>query len=175
MENEFTGRPPFADELVDSLYSELRTVARTERRRSGASATLQTTALIHEAYLKLQRSGMWQDQQHFMRAAAQAMRQVLVDAARARLTIKRGEGLASLSLEGVDAVDEREDESLVHLSDAIEKLRALDERLAQVVECRFFAGYDDEQTAQALCITSRTVRRDWVKAKAWLYSELNTD
>lgn len=175
MEIQVSTQDVSANELVDSLYSELRSIARVERRRSGAPATLQTTALIHEAYLKLQRGGLWQDKQHFMRAAAQAMRQVLVDAARARLSIKRGEGIAGVSLEGIDAVDANSDESLVHLNDAIERLRRLDERLAQVVECRFFAGYDEEQTAQALCVTSRTVRRDWVKAKAWLYSELNPD
>ncbi len=173
METEVPTRDASANDLVDSLYGELRSIARIERRRSGAPATLQTTALIHEAYLKLQRGGSWQDRRHFMRAAAQAMRQVLVDAARARLSMKRGEGVAEVPLDGVDAIDENSDESLVHLGDAMEKLRRLDERLAQVVECRFFAGYDEEQTAQALCVTSRTVRRDWVKAKAWLYSELN--
>jgi len=167
--------PYSSESLVELLYADLKRVARSERTRVGSPPTLQTTALIHEAYLKLRNGGIWNDRQHFMRAAAQAMRQVLVDAARARLRHKRGGGLAALPLDDVDVADETSDESLLQINDALDRLGQLDERLAQVVECRFFAGYDEEETAQALAITSRTVRRDWVKAKAWLYSELHPE
>jgi RNA polymerase sigma factor (TIGR02999 family) len=163
-----------ADSLVELLYTDLRRIARSERKRVSLPATLQTTALIHEAYLKLRNSAGWNDHQHLMRAAAQAMRQVLIDAARARLRIKRGNGAALVPIEEVEFAD-ISDESLLRLNDALETLGRLDERLAQVVECRFFAGYGEEETAQILNVTSRTVRRDWVKAKAWLYNELNPE
>ena len=100
---------------------------------------------------------------------------MLVDAARSRLRDKRGGGVATLPLDDVDAASDTPDELVLQIDDALDKLGELDERLAQVVECRFFAGYDEEETAQALDITSRTVRRDWVKAKAWLYSKLNPE
>jgi RNA polymerase sigma factor (TIGR02999 family) len=170
-----TPLPHSSESLVELLYTDLKRVARFERNRVGSPPTLQTTALIHEAYLKLRNGGNWNDRQHFMRAAAQAMRQVLVDAARARLRDKRGGGVIPVPLEGLEIADETSDESLLQINDALDRLGQLDERLAQVVECRFFAGYDEEETAQALAITSRTVRRDWVKAKAWLYSELNPE
>jgi RNA polymerase sigma factor (TIGR02999 family) len=167
--------PHSSQALIDLLYTDLKRVARFERHRVGSPPTLQTTALIHEAYLKLHNSGNWNDRQHFMRAAAQAMRQVLVDAARARLRGKRGGGVAPIPLDDIDVAGETNDESLLQINDALDRLGQLDERLAQVVECRFFAGYDEEETARALAVTSRTVRRDWVKAKAWLYSELNPE
>jgi RNA polymerase sigma factor (TIGR02999 family) len=164
-----------ADALVGALYSDLKRLARFERRRASSPATLQTTALIHEAYLKLSRSGAWNDRQHFMRAAAQAMRQVLVDTARARLRLKRGGGVRPQPLEQIEVADDTPDELLLQVNAALDKLTQLDPRLGQVVECRFFAGYDEEETARALDVTTRTVRRDWIKAKAWLYSELNPE
>jgi RNA polymerase sigma factor (TIGR02999 family) len=170
--------PATSSSLVTSLYNDLRRMARRERSRSGSPPTLQTTALIHEAYLKLQRSGsVWNDRHHFMRAAAAAMRQVLVDAARARLSLKRGAGERPLELEEGQAGDVQQmpDAIVVNLGDALERLALLNPRLAQVVECRFFAGYTEEETAQALEVTSRTVERDWVKARAWLYRELNPE
>jgi RNA polymerase sigma factor (TIGR02999 family) len=164
-----------SESLIQLLYADLRRVARSERRRASSPATLQTTALIHEAYLKLRGGGSWSNRQHFMRAAAQAMRQVLVDAARARLRDKRGGGAETLSLDGIDVAADVPDELVLQINEALDKLGELDERLARVVECRFFAGYDEEETAQALEVTSRTVRRDWVKAKAWLYEKLNPE
>lgn len=167
--------PATSSSLVTTLYRDLRRMARRERSHSGSPATLQTTALIHEAYLKLQRGGsVWNDRQHFMRAAATAMRQVLVDAARARLSLKRGVGERPLQLEEeLVGGEPMPDEIVVNLNEALERLALLNPRLAQVVECRFFAGYTEEETAQALEVTSRTVGRDWVKARAWLYRELN--
>jgi RNA polymerase sigma factor (TIGR02999 family) len=174
MNSSATGACNTSDSLVQLLYADLKRIARSERRRVSLPATLQTTALIHEAYLKLRNSGGWNDHQHLMRAAAQAMRQVLIDAARARLRFKRGNGAPLVPIEEIELAD-ISDESLIQLNDALERLGQLDERLAQVVECRFFAGYGEEETAQLLNVTSRTVRRDWVKAKAWLYKELNPE
>jgi RNA polymerase sigma factor (TIGR02999 family) len=169
-----------ARDLLPLFYDEVRRLAQRERRKAGAWAhgdqTLQTTVLVNEAYLKMRGGGGFNDHAHFLRAAALAMRQVLIDYARERLADKRGGGAANLPLHEIDP-DEvpqaaPEDEQLLEVDAALGRLAALNPRLAQVVECRFFAGYDEAQTAEALGITERTVRRDWVKARAWLREEL---
>lgn len=161
-----------AKELAPILLDELRGRARYERRRVRAGHTLQTTALVHEAYLRLDRQPAWQDETHFMRAAAMAMRQILVDHARYKIAAKRGGG-AVQSLEDLPFEPFwQEDQQLVALDEALTRLSALNPRLTHIIECRFFAGYSDEETARILGISGRTVRRDWVKAKAWLYREL---
>ncbi len=163
-----------AAELVPLFYADLHRLARRVRGSVPASGTLQTTALIHEAYLKLSRTPRWNDHAHFLRASALAMRQVLVDDARTRLTQRRGEGVRAISLEAAEleaAADN--DDTLVALDDALAQLAVLDPRLSQVVECRYFGGYTDAETAQALGITTRTVQRDWLRARAWLYQQLN--
>lgn len=163
-------------ELAPLLYPELRRAARGIRAGVRAGETLQTTALIHEAYLKLARSSGWQSRGHFLAAAALAMRQVLVDDARARLTQRRGEGAVPLSLDSIAAqnvaAEAEPDERVVAVGEALERLARLNPRLAQVVECRYYAGYTEAETALALAVNERTVRRDWVKARAWLYQEL---
>jgi RNA polymerase sigma factor (TIGR02999 family) len=134
---------------------------------------LQTTALIHEAYLKLQATPAWNDRQHFMRAAAMAMRQVLVDDVRARLTQRRGEGAAHVPLEEAEhVVAQDSDERVLAVDDALKRLVALNPRLSQVVECRYFAGYTETETADVLGVSVPTVQRDWAKARAWLHREL---
>ena len=162
-----------SSELVEALYAELRHVARRERWQMGATPTLQTTALINETYLKLHRSNCWNDRQHFLRAAAIAMRQVLVDAARERMAMKRGGGIKADTLSAADRVAAASDDEVIQVDTALQRLGTFDPRLAQIVECRFFAGYSEPETAAALQISERTVRRDWIKAKAWLYTELN--
>jgi RNA polymerase sigma factor (TIGR02999 family) len=142
--------------------------------RVSAGSTLQTTALVHEAYLKLYRTTKFNDRAHFLRAAALAMRHVLVNYARERLAEKRGGGAVSQSLDTADDVS-TEDRSLVDIHEALSRLAELDSRLARIVECRFFGGYSEEDTAVALGITDRTVRRDWIKARAWLRRELADD
>lgn len=161
--------------LVQALYAELRDVASRERWRMGNAGTLQTTALINEAWLKLHRVESWNDRQHFLRAAAMAMRQVLIDAARERYAAKRGGGVMELTLSSAENVACASDESLLLMEEALSRLQLLDPRLAQVVECRFFAGFSESETAEALAISERTVRRDWLKAKAWLAVELAAD
>jgi RNA polymerase sigma factor (TIGR02999 family) len=162
---------PF-DALVAVLYADLRGIARRERFRAHAGATLCTTALVNEAWLKLQRSHGWKDHQHFLATAALAMRQVLVNDVLARRAAKRNHGIEQVELQdGIDVAD-ADDEQILVVSDAVERLAALSPRLARVVECRFFAGFNEIETAAALGITDRTVRRDWLKARAWLYREL---
>jgi RNA polymerase sigma factor (TIGR02999 family) len=162
--------------LAPLLYPELRRAARGIRAGVRAGDTLQTTALVNEAYLKLARTPQWQNRSHFLAAAAMAMRQILVDDARARMALRRGEGIAPLSLDapGVHEVPQEAepDERVIAVAEALERLAALNPRLAQVVECRYYAGYTEAETALALEVTERTVRRDWVKARAWLYQEL---
>lgn len=160
-----------ADRLAPVLWSELRKIARRERFRVRAGETLRTTALISEAWLRLRRSGAWMDDDHFLRAAALAMRHVLVDHARARLTAKRGSGKIDVLTDDIEPFWQSDDR-LVELDEALTRLGRFSPRLAQIVELRFFAGYTDEQTASLMGITDRTVRRDWVKARAWLFREL---
>ncbi len=163
-----------ADRLAPELWGELRRIARRERYRVGAGETLRTTALISEAWLRLRRSEGWMDDEHFLRAAALAMRHVLVDHARARMTAKRGAGKIDPLTDDIDPFWES-DERLVDLDEALQRLGGVNSRLAQVVELRFFAGYSEEQSARILGVTDRTVRRDWVKARAWLFRELQTE
>ena len=160
-----------AEELLPILYADVRRLARHERLRVRAGSTLQTTALIHEAYLKLYRAATFNDRAHFLRSAALAMRHVLVNYARERMADKRGGGALVESLDAAVEVGS-DDRSLMDIHDAVSRLASLDPRLAEIVECRFFAGYSEEDTALALGISERTVRRDWTKARAWLRREL---
>jgi RNA polymerase sigma factor (TIGR02999 family) len=161
-----------ADDLAPLFYAELKRAAHRERAKVGAGSTLQTTALVHEAYLKLRGGSGWNDDAHFVRAAALAMRHALVNHALERLTEKRGDGATHLPLTAALEVAAGGDESLVALDNALGALAKQSLRLAQVVECRYFAGYDEAATAQALGVSERTVRRDWALARAWLQREL---
>lgn len=154
------------------FYADIKRMAHRERRRVGAGDTLQTTALIHEAYLKLFHSPSFNDRAHFLRASALAMRHVLINYARENMAEKRGGGAIVESLTASNDIGIDGDQSLIQVHEALEKLALIDERLAQVVECRFFAGLGDEDTALALGVSDRTVRRDWIKARAWLRHEL---
>lgn len=162
-----------ADQLLPVFYADLKRIAHRERAKVGAGMTLQTTALVHEAYLKIRGAGGWNDDAHFMRASALAMRHALVSHALERLTAKRGRGVAHVPLTESFEIAAATDEGLVALDDALEALARQSLRLAQVVECRFFAGYDEAATAQALSMSERTVRRDWTLARAWLHREIS--
>jgi len=164
-----------ADELVPVFYNELRTIARRTRAKVGKGVTLQTTALVNEAYLKLRSTEGWNDNAHFLCAAALAMRHVLVNHAQARLAAKRGAGAEHLPLTAADHVaGDGQDEMLINLNEAITRRAARAPRLAQVVECHYFGGFDEPATARALQLSERTIRRDWVLARAWLHRELQT-
>lgn len=162
------------ERLFALVYEHLRTIAHAQLRREREGHTLSTTALVHEAFFKLADPAQleFRDRAHFLGVAARAMRQVLVDHARRHRASKRGSGAVALDLDAAEiAVEERAD-MLVALDEALTRLAALSPRLAQVVECRFFGGLTEEETAEALQVTARTVRRDWVKARGWLHEEL---
>jgi RNA polymerase sigma factor (TIGR02999 family) len=167
------GRREALDELVPLVYHELRVAAQRELMRR-PSDTLSATALVNELYLKLAggERAAWRDRAHFLAVSAIAMRQILVDRARRRTAGKRGGARRAVTLdEGVVAA-QADAASLLDLHDALDRLAALDERLARVVECRFFGGMSEQEIAEALFVTERTVRRDWVKARALLHHAL---
>jgi len=168
------GRAEAMDRLFPLVYEELHRIAHRVGGYERTDYTLGTTGLVHETYLRLvdqSRVGI-NDRSHFFALAARAMRHVLVDYARRRHALKRGGHEAPLPLdEGTVTIDQQAD-TLCALDEALTRLAAFDPRLAQVVECRFFGGLSEEETAQVLRVTSRTVRRDWTKAKGWLYREL---
>jgi RNA polymerase sigma factor (TIGR02999 family) len=161
-----------AAELLPAFYDQLKHIAQRARSRLGGNQTLQTTALVHEAYLRLRHSAKFTDETHFLRAAALAMRHALINYATARVAEKRGGGQVHLTLSSAEAVGVDSDEGLLALNEALERLATEIPRLADVIECRFFGGYGEEDTARALGLSLRTVQRDWLKARAWLYREL---
>lgn len=164
-----------ASRLMPFVYDELRRQARLFLARERGTHTLQPTALVHEAYLRLvdQTRVNWQNRAHFYGIAASMMRRVLIDHARAHVTEKRGGASLHLSLDDVDVPIEQRAASLLALDEALDKLAKLDERKLKVVELRFFAGLDDEEIAKVLVVTTRTVQRDWQKARLLLYHELS--
>lgn len=159
------------------VYDELRRVAGYQLRGERGGHTLQPTALVNEAYMKLVRSpGVdWRDRAHFVAIAARAMRQVLVDHARRRDAAKRGGDMQQTTLSGVPLGVDMNSEELLALDEALNRLDALEPRLRQVVEYKFFGGLTDKETAELLGVTPRTAQRDWAKARAWLYRELYPD
>jgi len=164
------GRRDTLDRLVPEVYDELRAIARRQLSGREGGGTLSTTGLVHEAYLKLvdQSRIAWRDRAHFFALASVAMRHVLVDRARARLTKKREGGLHRIPLDSGIIAGPDQPDAMLSLSDAIERLAQVEPRLARVVDCRFFGGMSDEEIAEALEVTTRTVQRDWVKARMLL-------
>lgn len=165
-----SGAPESLDQIVALTYQELRAIAHRRLATQGPGRTLSTTALVHEAYLKLvehSRAG-WRDRSHFLALASVAMRHVLVDRARERNALRRGGGRRQITLDDELTAVEDQSDALLQLNDALERLAAVDPRLARVVDCRFFGGLNESETADALGITARTVQRDWVKARVLL-------
>jgi RNA polymerase sigma factor (TIGR02999 family) len=160
--------------LASLCYEELQAIARRERRQAHDLATLDTSAIVHEAFLRLvsQRQLSEADRVQFLAAAAVTLRRVVIDYARRQRADKRGGSLQPLTLDAAPGVVELREDALLALDEALERLAAVEPRLVRVVECRYFCGMTEEETAAALGITSRTVRRDWVKARGWLYSAL---
>ena len=162
------------EQLVPLVYEDLRRIARRQLARHRAQGTLNTTALVHEAYLKLvdQTRVEVNDRNHFFAIAARAMRQIIIDYARKRTAQKRGGGVRPISLDQVQVGVAEQADMLLAIDGALEKLSQLNERLTRVFECRYFAGLSDQETADALSMSLRTVQRDWMKGKAWLRREL---
>ena len=163
------------ERLMPFVYDELRRLARAFLSRERGGHTLQPTALVHEAYVRLvdQTRVDWQNRAHFYGIAASMMRRVLIDHARAHITGKRGGAAIHLSLDDVQLPIEQRAAGLLALDEALERLAAMDERKCRVVEMRFFGGMTDEEIAESLGVTTRTVLRDWKKARLWLYRELS--
>lgn len=164
------------DELVPVVYDELRLLARSQMRRLRPGDPIDTTELVHEAYLKLaDKDPRWHNRTHFFATAAKVMRHLLVDAARAGSAQKRGGDAVHMPVQEGDAVLEREADTILAIDKVLNELSEHLPRLAQVVELRFFGGLTEEEAAEVLDVSPRTVRRDWIKAKAWLHQRLGAD
>jgi RNA polymerase sigma factor (TIGR02999 family) len=163
------------DALLPLVYKELRCVARSQLRKERPDHTLQSAALVHEAYLRL--AGLnpphWESRAHFFAIAAQLMRQILVDYARRHRAAKRGGNICKVSIENAGIMSRRKDVDLLALDDALKSLTRLDARQSRVVELRFFAGLSLEEISEALEIAPATVQRDWTAARAWLHREIS--
>ena len=169
------GNDSAAERLIPIVYEELKRLARRYMRRERADHTLQTTALVHEAYVKLvaQESVKWQSRSHFFAVAAQIMRRILCDHARRTLRIKRGGSGQILPLDEALVFSPEHSDELLKLDEALDRLAKLDPRQSRIVELRFFAGLTVEETAEFLGISPKTVKRDWAVARAWLHAEVS--
>ena len=165
------------DQLMPIVYDELRRQAARYLRREQAGHTLQTTALIHEAYVRLvdQRNVQWQNRAHFFGIAAQLMRRILVDHARTKKRVKRGGSKVQVSLADATVATTGPDLDIVALDEALERLEKLDQQQSRVVELRYFSGLTVEETAEVMGISTATVKREWSLARAWLHRELSGD
>ena len=159
------------------IYQELRGLAEQQMGNEPTGHTLSPTALVHEAYMRLidYTRMEWTGRAHFMAVAATAMRRILVDHARGQRSLKRGGTLRRISIDAIQLGTDDQVELLLALDTALDRLKEHNARQAQVVECRFFGGMTEEETAEALGVGLRTVKRDWARAKSWLYRELSTD
>jgi len=169
------GNSSALDDVLPLIYGELRQIARRYRIREHGEHTFQTTELINEAYLKLvdQSATEWQDRTHFFAVASRVMRNLLVDYARAKNYQKRGSGAEKISLEDIALFTSAPDEKILALDEALKNLAEFDERKSKIVELRYFGGLSAQETAEVLGVSEITVKREWLKAKAWLYVELS--
>lgn len=163
------------EKLTALVYEQLRRLAHHHMQRQRRDQTLQTTALVNEAYLRLadQRTPNFTDRSHFFAVAAKAMRQILVDHAKASLRQKRGAGADKVELDEAALISPEQPSAILDLNDALERLATLDSRAARGVELRYFGGLNQDEIAEVLKVSTVTVRRDWAFAKAWLYAELH--
>jgi len=170
------GDPHAATELLPLVYEELRKLAAQKMGRESPGQTLQATALVHEAWLRLGGDDQpeWQNRAHFFAAAAEAMRRILIDNARRKLYLRHGGGAEHVNLEGLDLAASMDDEQVVALNEALDRLTAHDAAKAQIVKLRFFAGLTNEQAAHVLGVSEPTVKRHWAYARAWLFREMNS-
>jgi len=173
--NSVTENSESIDKIWPHVYDELRIMAQRELRKERRGHTFNTTALVHEAYIKLVKhppEGEWDGRHHFFGIAARAMRQILVNYAKKKSRKKRGGKQTPVEFEEGIYLTEAKAEEIVALDEALDKLEKLNERQARVIECRYFAGYNIEETAAILDISPATVKRDWTIAKAWLFNQM---
>lgn len=162
------------DELLPIVYNELRRLAHNYLNRERSDHTLQTTALVHEAYLKLvdQREVKWQNRAHFFAISAQAMRRILIDKARRHAAVKRGEAPEKLSLDDALNLSTDSDETMLALDEALNELETIDPQQSRVIELRYFGGLTIEETAEVMNLSPATIKREWAMARAWLYKKI---
>ena len=177
LEDCVSGNKNAVNELLPIVYNELRRISSKYLHDEYRNHTLQTTELVHEAYIKLVGGHEinWQNRAHFFGIAANSMRQILVDYARKRNSQKRGEGKTHLSLDSVEEIVFETEEDIIELDEAMKKLEVFDPDLSKVVELRFFAGLNVEETAKVLNCSASTVKREWSLARAWLFRELGKE
>ncbi len=171
------GDPRAADELLPLVYEELRKLAAAKMARENPGQTLQATALVHEAWLRLGGDDQpeWQNRAHFFAAAAEAMRRILIDNARRKNYLRHGGGATRVNLQGLELAAQMDDEQLLALHEALDRLAAHDAEKAQIVKLRFFAGLTNEQAAKVLGVSEPTVKRHWAYARAWLFRAMNAE
>jgi RNA polymerase sigma factor (TIGR02999 family) len=171
------GNQQALEELLPLIYDELRRLAHNFLYRERPGHTLQTTALVHEAYLKLidQKDARWQNRAHFFAIAAQAMRRILIDSARRHMAEKRGGHQEKISLDEAPNLSLEPDNSLIALDEALTRLQEIDQQQSRIVELRYFGGLTIEETAEVTKISPATVKREWTMARAWLHQELSAD
>lgn len=171
------GDPKAADALLPLVYEELRKLAAAKMARENPGQTLQATALVHEAWLRLGGDDQpeWKNRAHFFSAAAEAMRRILIDNARRKQYVRHGGKAQRVTFDGLELAAGMQDEQLLALNEALDRLAAHDAGKAQIVKLRFFAGLTTEQTAKTLGISEPTVKRHWAYARAWLFREMNAD
>jgi RNA polymerase sigma factor (TIGR02999 family) len=175
LERVATGEAQAADELLPLVYQELRKLAAARMAAESGTSTLQPTALVHEAWLRLTGSDQqaWKNRAHFFAAAAEAMRRILIERARRKHTLKRGVGLQRIDLDRVEVAIDADAESLLRIDEALAKLAHQDAEAAELVKLRFFVGMSYPEAAQALGISARTAKRYWAFSRAWLFRELS--
>ena len=170
------GDPHAAHELLPLVYEELRKLAAQKMARESPDQTLQATALVHEAWLRLGGDDQpaWDNRGHFFAAAAEAMRRILIDNARRKQTLRHGGGHQRVNLDALELAASMDDEQLLALNEALDQFAAHDARKAELVKLRFFAGLTNEQAARVLGVSEPTAKRDWAYARAWLYRQVNS-
>jgi RNA polymerase sigma factor (TIGR02999 family) len=163
-----------AEQLLPLVYAELRRLAASKMAQQPPGQTLQATALVHEAWLKLSANNQsrWRDRQHFFRAAAESMRQILIDRARRRLRLRHGQGQQPVGVDEVQIAAPEKDEVLIQLDEALLELRAVSPERAEIVNLRFFAGLGETEIADILGISERSVQRQWSYSRAWLFARI---
>jgi RNA polymerase sigma factor (TIGR02999 family) len=170
------GDPHAANELLPLVYEELRKLAAQKMAHENPGQTLQATALVHEAWLRLGGDDQptWDDRGHFFAAAAEAMRRILIDNARRKQALRHGGGAQRVNLDALELAANMDDEQLLALNEALEQFTAHDARKAELVKLRFFAGLTNEQAARVLGVSEPTAKRHWAYARAWLFREMNS-